>query len=183
MLGRSQLVSGRGGAQPGWHTAIQREKQGHRPVTLPGCVFATDVSLALQWTPASQCAPPKLSPASARCEHPEQWCVRPRCCAGTRDGCSGRHKLAAEDDWPKNYKNQVASEILHLFLHSYHQSVPNLPGFLPRLLTFLRTLTTFMLSLSRARWVMCCLKAMIWSILFWPVNFTAHFTAISTNRS
>lgn len=47
MFCRSQLVSGRGGAQPGWHTA-EREKQGHRPVTLPGCVFAMDVSLALQ---------------------------------------------------------------------------------------------------------------------------------------
>lgn len=48
MFCRSQLVSGRGGAQPGWHTADQREKQGHRPVILPGCVFALDVSLAVQ---------------------------------------------------------------------------------------------------------------------------------------
>lgn len=61
MLCRYQLVSGRSGAQPGQHTADERGKQGHRPVTLPGCVSAMDVSGIAVNTSLSMCSPKTLT--------------------------------------------------------------------------------------------------------------------------
>lgn len=158
MLCRSQMVSGRGGMAHS-REGTTRAQASHPPwlCFCSGCVFGIAVNTSL-----SVCSP---KPLGSQCPLWAPGAVMRQAlllCWHQR----GLQRMTGQ----KNYENLVAwtfSEVLHLFLHSSRTSKAcpkwdnSLPDFLLTPFIFLRTLITLMLSLSRARWVMCCLKAML----------------------